>query len=892
MIPRRTFARSLTGSLAALVAATAAAAVAAPAARPVAAAKPSALAPKVDSASLEFFERKVRPVLVQSCYQCHSATSEKLKGGLYVDSRAGLLKGGESGPAVFPGDPAKSLLIKAIRSADADVQMPPKQKLTDQQVADLTRWVQMGAPWPAEKKPAGAVAGQPTLTQDQKYAQLKKDHWAWQPVKQATPPTVADAAWPASDIDKFVLAKLEKAELKPVADADRVSLIRRVTFDLTGLPPTPEEIVAFVGDKSSDAYAKLVDRLLASPQFGETWGRHWLDVARYAESTGSTRNYPYHNAWRYRDYVIDSFNADKPYNTFVMEQVAGDLMPTRDPAQKNERLVATGLLAMGVKDLNERDRDKYTMDNVDEQIDVVSRSVLATTIACARCHDHKFDPIPTEEYYKVAGIFKSTEILSGVKPRRGGMSRDYNDPDALIKLAAVPVKATATSGKPAPAVAAVSKAEQVKQLQAEFQETQGELRKMAFVLGIRQGDREATKKVLQQNPAKAREFLELREEVQALRVKLDELENDKPATAAKPAAPVAALAMGARDADRPGDCRVNLHGDHDNLGAAVPRGPISLIKVPGVPTIKPDESGRLQFATWLASPENPLTARVMVNRVWHHLFGQGLVRTVDNFGSTGEAPSHPELLDYLAKQFVKDGWSVKKTIRQVVLSRTYRLSAAYAEANYNADPDNVMLWRHEQRRLTAEQIRDALLAVGGTLDAARPAGSPVAKMPDAEIREGRRGRMFDRDGGLYRSVYLPVARSLVTPMMDTFDFAEPTMVIGDRDVTTVATQALFLMNNEFAAGQSRRLAEKLLADTSIGSDADRVDHAYGRTVGRSATEAERARALAYLAAFAADAAADSAPGGKGGTGPAKARVDAWASFVQALVASAEFRYLN
>ena len=286
----------------------------------------------------------------------------------------------------------------------------------------------------------------------------------------------------------------------------------------------------------------------------------------------------------------------------------------------------------------------------------------------------------------------------------------------------------------------------------------------------------------------------------------------------------------------------------------------------------------------------------MANRVWHHLFGDGLVRTVDNFGTTGETPSHPELLDYLAKQFVKDGWSVKKLVRQVVLSRTYRLSAAYAEANYDKDPDNVLLWRHEQRRLTAEQIRDALLAVGGTLDGSRPYGSPVAKMPDAEIRDGRRGRGFDRDGGSHRSVYLPVARSLVNPMMDTFDFAEPTMVIGDRDVTTVATQALFLMNNEFAVGQSRRLAEKLLADTSIGNDATRLDYAYGRVLGRSATAAEKDRALAYLEAFEADAGGPSGSGGaKGGTGSAgttRAKLDAWASFVQALVASAEFRYLN
>ncbi|HEX8912943.1 MAG TPA: PSD1 and planctomycete cytochrome C domain-containing protein [Humisphaera sp.] len=842
-------------------------------------AAPAATPAKDAAAGIDFFERKVRPVLVQNCYQCHATTSQKLKANLYCDSRAGLLKGGDSGPAIVPGNSAKSALIKAIRSDDPDTKMPPKQALSAQQVADLAKWVDMGAPWPAEPK----VAAKPGQTQAQRWAQLAREHWAWQPVKAVAAPAVKDAAWAKGDIDKFVLAKLDAAGLKPVADADKVTLIRRVTFDLVGLPPTPEEVTAFVNDPAPDAYERLVDRLLASPAFGEKWGRHWLDVARYAESTGSSRNYPYHHAWRYRDYVIDSFNADKPYNVFVQEQIAGDLMPSKDATQRNERLVATGLLAMGVKDLNERNAAKYDMDNVDEQIDVVSKSVLATTVACARCHDHKFDPIPTEDYYKLAGIFKSSEILSGVKSRKGG-NKEYADPASLVRLTAVAAPA-APAAAAKPAAAPQDKAARIAAATAKLESIQTEMRKMRADLGLDAGDKANAKALAKKNPAKAEAFLAKRQELQQARAELAELES---AAAPAPAAKKAAagpdlLAMGIRDDAKPADCRINIHGEHDDLGPAVPRGVVSLIRGPAVPTIKPDESGRLQLAYWLSSPQNPLTSRVMANRVWQHLFGEGLVRTVDNFGTTGETPSHPELLDHLATQFVRDGWSVKRLVRSVVLSHTYRLASTYDPKSFNADPENRLLWRHGQRRLDAEQIRDAMLVVGGNLETSRPAASPVARLPDAEIRQGRRGADFDRTGGEHRSVYLPVVRAMTVPMMDTFDVAEPTMVTGARDVTTVATQALFMMNNEFAVAQARRLAERVRDDVSSGTDEQRVDRAYAIALGRGATAAERARGVAYVNAFAAEA---------GTADKAKARADGWAAFCQALVASAEFRYLN
>src|SRR4051794_12336781 len=380
-------------------------------------------APAPSMSGAAYFESKVRPVLVANCYQCHSAKAEKLKGKLLLDSREGMLKGGNSGAAIVPGSPEKSLLVKAINWGDPDTQMPPKQKLSAQQIADLTAWVKMGAPW-------GGASARPLPTDKyadpaSHYEQTRRTHWAYQPIKLVPAPAVKNAGWAAGDIDRFVLAKLEQAGLRPSPPSDKRTLLRRVTFDLTGLPPTPEEVDAYLADSSPDALAKVVDRLLASPTFGERWGRHWLDVARYAESTGMSRNYPLYYAWRYRDYVIDSFNKDKPYNQFVTEQLAGDLLSAhaKTPAQKDEQLIATGFLALGPKDLNEKNRFQYVMNNVDEQIDVTGKAFLATTIACARCHDHKFDPVPQADYYAVAGIFRSTEILAGVEARRGQANR-------------------------------------------------------------------------------------------------------------------------------------------------------------------------------------------------------------------------------------------------------------------------------------------------------------------------------------------------------------------------------------------------------------------------------------------------------------------------------------
>ncbi|MDB5300461.1 MAG: Planctomycete cytochrome, partial [Phycisphaerales bacterium] len=631
-------------------------------------------------------------------------------------------------------------------------------------------------------------------------------------------------------------------------------LIRRVTFDLIGLPPTPEEVDAFVNDRSPTAFETVVDRLLASPRFGEKWGRHWLDIARYGESTGSARNIPYTQAWRYRDYVIDCFNSDKPYDQFLSEQIAGDLLPYDGPAQHNEQLIATGFLAIGVKDLNEKDRRKYEMDNVDEQIDVTTRAILGLTVSCARCHDHKFDPIPTSDYYSLAGIFTSTEILPGVQIRRGAAGKDYSAPALLVQL----------DGPAGPAVASAApnpeNPRKVQMLTARLSAARQQLQKL----------RAAGPSV---PPANRRQ---VRKEINRLEGEL-QLAQGNAATGA--AAGLAA--MGVRDG-APADTRVCIHGEPQDLGPSAPRGFVSVIRLNNAPAIPSNHSGRLELAAWITDSQNPLTARVMANRIWQHLFGEGLVRTVDNFGSTGESPSNPELLDYLATAFTDEDWSVKSLIRELVLTHAYQLGTSASAQAAAVDPGDRLIWRMNPRRLEAEEIRDAMLMSAGRLDVARPAASPTATLPVAELRAPKVERPFGSATDAHRSVYQPILRSLLPESLDLFDFAEPTMVTGVRDTTTVPTQALFMMNNPFVIEQSHQLAARVLESKTM-TDAARVDLAYRLTLSRPATTAQRQRALAYIADYAKSASPKDA---------AKARTEAWASFCQALLGGAEFRYLN
>jgi cytochrome c553 len=849
-------------------------------------------APRDDASAVEFFEKSVRPLLVAHCYTCHSADTNS-RGGLRVDDRNGLLVGGGRGPAVIPGKPDESLLIKAVTRV-GQLKMPPERPISDSDVAILKRWIRDGAAWTK----VDSVASDRQVVAD--YPKLRKEHWAWQPLREPRVPVVADSAWPRDDIDRFLLARMIEKGLKPVGDADRVTLIRRASFDLTGLPPTLAEIDAFLADRSETAFEHLVDRLLASPAFGERWGRHWLDVARYGESTGSARNLPYPHAWRYRDYVIDAFNKDKPYDEFLREQIAGDLLPAATPAERAEHLIATGFLALGVKDVNQRFKVRFVMDNIDEQIDTLTRSTLALTASCARCHDHKFDPIPQHDYYALAGIFESTDLCAALRNKMGGGGLDYYEPELLLRLETGTVSSRPDAGR----IAALQ--QELAQARAEFDAAKG--------------------------AADQRKRTAARQKVNRLQAELARL-NDPAANGP--------VALGARDARVVADAAIRIRGEAEKHGSIVPRGFLSVVQFPGQPVVNVHRSGRLELAEWLSNPRNPLVSRVVVNRMWHHLFGSGLVTTVDNFGVNGDVPSHPELLDYLAGRFIRDGWSINKLVRKIVLTRAYRLSSSAPTENEAVDPDNRLVWRHSPRRLDAEEIRDATLAAAGQLDLSRPLGSPAMNLPVTELANNGEVARHLADvaaASRHRSVYLPLLRGLTPNSLAAFDFAEQGMVTGARDTTTVAPQALYLLNDPFVRAQSQALAQCLLQPAEM-SDARRIDRAYRLALGRAAKPAETARAGEYLTQYAAAAkeslgtsrvvkvvgkASTSKPNRSKNQKPAIRKVSqsvtralkndvrqratpadeepaaqpgdpktaAWASFCQALFSSAEFRYVR
>ncbi len=813
---------------------------------------------------IAYFEKHIRPLFAEHCYQCHSTEAESLKGGLLLDSREGWEKGGESGEAVVPGEPEESLLLRAVTYGDPDLQMPPKYQLPEDAVAKLKRWIAIGAPDPREG--AAAIA---ELRYDPEAARA---FWAFIPPGSTEVPAVQDRAWARDPLDQYILSALEARSLRPVGDADRVKLLRRVTFDLTGLPPSPEEIARFAGDPRNDdeALAAVAGRLLASEQFGERWGRHWLDVVRFAESMGRTRNIPFPFAWRYRDYVIDAFNQDKPFDRFLVEQVAGDLLAASSPLERREALVATGLLALGSLDLNEGNREQFLMDRVDEQIDTVTRSFTALTVSCARCHDHKFDPVPTEDYYAMAGIFRSTELLGGYRSRRGGNGRDYFDPSLLVSL---------PGGETAPEGATEMLQdldERRKEIEQQLQRTRTRQQRLNRMIqaSSREVERPARAASAAGRPARvgsAQRAANPRAELRDLRQKQRELQIEAEDLRTRQAALLGDVAMGVREAGKMENCRVNIRGEVNNRGEEIPRGFLTLIGPSGAPEISKGTSGRLELAQWLASPQHPLTARVMVNRIWQHLFGSGLVQTVDNFGETGSRPTHPELLDHLALRFIEERWSVKAMVRAMVLSRTYRLDSAHDPAAYAADPGNVLRWRMAPRRLEAEAIRDALLMAGGELDLRRPEGSPVNRMGEREInRIG--GPVEEASDRPVRSVYLPILRDHLPHMLEIFDFAHPSQVTGQRDVTTVSTQALYFMNNPFVVERARAVAA---ATAGLRDSAGaRVSGIYLRVLGREPGEEDLGQALDFLR-----------NGEKSGGDP-------WAPFVQALFASAEFRYLQ
>lgn len=792
---------------------------------------------------IAFFEKYIRPVLVESCYECHSASADSPKGGLLLDSRAGVLAGGDGGPVVIPGDASKSLLLEALRYQNKDVQMPPPKhggKLPDGVILNFEKWIALGAPDPREAVPGGKST----------VIEKGRDHWAFRGVRKCSPPQVSEEAWPYADSDRFLLAAMEARGIAPVGDADRPALLRRVFFDLTGLPPSVEAVEAFAGDETPGAFAKVVDGLLASDAFGERWGRYWLDVARYADSTGRGSNVLYPHAWRYRDYVIASFNADKPYDQFLKEQVAGDLLPWKDALQRAEQTVATGFLAVGPKQLNEPDNLQFQLDMVDEQVDSLMQASMGMTVGCARCHDHKFDPISQKEYYALAGIFRSSETLYGT------VSLITNQhPSGLLQLpASAPVVERPFVG--------------VDRLKKEIVRLESELK--ALVGGA------SGPFALPADPEKARKSFGVRSQIAVARRQLKEMAPD---------GKMLPFAMGVRDKAEPTDMPLYLRGDPAKPSGLVARGFLEVVASGG--KVAGKGSGRLELAEWIASPENPLTARVMVNRVWHHLFGRGLVPSVDNFGSTGETPSHPELLDFLAARFVESGWSVKTLIRELVLSHAYRLGTSLDAQRYNEDPENTLVWRMRPRRLDAEAARDAMLAISGRLQTRPPLGSVAARVGDRFAGFAAVRASEEAVSGM-RSVYLTVLRDQTSDVLALFDFANPNAVTGSREETTTPAQALFLMNSPVVESMAQAWASCLkVAEVELLA---RIRLAYRQSFGREPTRSE----LEATELFFKRAAGETWSGRTEGAGVSAAPGGEWAltAFCQALFASAEFRILN
>jgi hypothetical protein len=797
---------------------------------------------------IEFFEKRIRPVLADRCYGCHAAGAKRIRGGLRLDTRQGLRQGGDTGPAVVPGDARRSLLLAAIRHAGDPPGMPPDGKLPDAVISDFETWVAMGAPDPRD----GPAAGTVNLEEGRR-------HWSFQPISDPPVPTVKDPSWPRTDIDRFILAALEAKGLRPVGDAGPYELARRVAFDLTGLPPTPAEVDAFVRDVSArgspSAVRDLVDRLLDATRFGERWGRHWLDVARYADSTGTTRDVIFPLAFRYRDYVIAAFNQDKPYDQFVREQLAGDRLPAPNDARRNEHLIATGFLTLGVKSpCGKRLRPAM----VEEQIDVTGRALLGLTIGCARCHDHKFDPIPTRDYYALAGIFLSSEPLLGV------LCDESSDPFAR---GLQPLAGADTPFSDADLKALLEQRLKLSRLQSRLRE---ERRRALAGRGAAETGEEEKRALWDASPG----VREAEAELAARLAQPDPLRQRYNAS-------LAASAMAVRDAT-PVDSPVHIRGDDRQPGEVVPRGFLSVLTTAATPRVNAAHSGRLELAHWIASADNPLTSRVMVNRVWQNLFGRGLVETPDDFGKTGQPPSHPELLDHLARRFTAaHAWSVKKLIREIMTSRVYQLGTAHDAEAYERDSANRLHWRRSRRRLDAEAIRDALLFIGGELDL-RP---PPARFPTLENDDrADRTRTWVERGWLaaapnHRSVYLPLLRGHLPEDLLVFDFPRPDQVVGRRAVTTVPTQALYMMNSPFVVERCRGMARRVLSAPRL-DDAARVEEAFALILNRPPAPDESRQALASLRRFADDA--------EGGAGDP---VAGWAALCQALCATAEFRYL-
>ncbi len=921
---------------------------------------------------IAFFESKIRPLLISSCYECHSEETGKRKGGLWLDRQAGWEVGGDSGPALVPGDTESSLMVEMIRYSDPDLAMPPKKKLADSEIELLEQWIAMGAPDPRTE---GGVVVESTINIEE-----GRKFWSFQPISDPEPGPIADSSWPRAELDHFILEKLEENGFQPSEDATPEVLFRRITLALTGLPPTIAEQEAFQSHRSIE---KAVDRLLASPAFGERWGRHWLDISRYADTSGGGRAMPLPDAWQFRDYVIDSFNQDKPLSQLMREHIAGDLLPFESREQQIEQMTGTGFLVLGPHNYENQDKELLDLEIADEQVDTVGRAFLGMTIGCARCHDHKFDPIPAKDYYAMAGIFLSSKTVAhsnvskwttrshpataeqkqllaaysekekklqsqmdAVKKQLRGMGqmmvsgkgnavskRDLGGiviDDEEAELVGDWLKSTSqhrwvdagyahdiAKEKGTKSATFRPQIKKSGRYQVRISYSHGSNRAKNVPVTIQHAEGEITIPVdQQQRPPFDNLFMELgtfpfeagtagfvrisnqgtsgHVVIDAVQL-LPEGSQNQPKTADKPdepkpdfeaiakleaqekeldaqlkklakTKPVLPAVMAVSDADSPKDTPIRIRGVPRNLGEMAPRGVLQVALPPGQELAVTQGSGRIELADWVASPENPLTARVVANRIWLKLFGQGIVSTPDNFGTTGTLPTHPELLDHLATRLLEHGWSAKSLIREIVLSRTYQMASTVSSENTIAeekDPGNLLLHHFPLKRIDAETLRDSILAVSGNLD---PNGGGPA------LPKGFRSEFGYQFNSLKRSVYIPAFRNTMHEIFGAFDFANPNFVVGQRSQSTIPTQALYLMNSPFIHEQATDAAERLFKE--VPDDiAARLDLAYRRILCRPPGEAEIQLSQQFLAA-------ENDP------------VAAWAGLIRALYSCVDFQYVR
>jgi cytochrome c553 len=925
--------------------------------------------------SVAHFEKHIRPLFLTHCISCHGP--DKQKGGLRLDSAAGWQTGGDSGPAIAAGDPERSRVLKAIRYTNRDLKMPPDGKLSEAEISAMEQWIREGAPDP---RTGDATRVSAAKTPD------ASEHWAFKLPKQGPTPAVKDMTWPQNEIDHFVLAPLEAAGLEPAPDASGEVLRRRMAYDLLGLPASEFQDL---------------NTALASPAFAERWGQHWLDAARFAESSGGGRTLPFKDAWRYRDYVIQSMADDVPLDRFISEQIAGDLLPYQSAAERRRLLTATGFLVLGAHNYEEQDKELLRMDIVDEQLETLGRSLLGMTISCARCHDHKFDPIPTADYYALAGILRSTKLIRDPKenvahwidrplpldgPAEEAMKQHevaISNLSARLEQAKADLKKVTPKTEPKDGAKRPLAVDEVPGIvvdetdakrvgdwksstryptfigsgylhddnrnkgelsltyipkiihpgryEVRFSYTSVTSRAQKVPVSILHADGE-TDIIVDQSvlPPIDGRFISLGQyrfeatgqgfvlvsnagteghvtadavtfipvdqlaAVHDARNDVDEKENPGLAAAKKQvrslegelaqlkkSQPERPEVMAVEEHEAIEDSPIHIRGSIRNLGKAVPRGFLqAAYHETAAKPIPANESGRVQLAEWITSDRNPLTARVLVNRVWMHLFGEGLVRTADNFGLTGEVPTHPELLDHLALYLQKHDWSLKKLIQYIVSSRTYQMASR--PVPLSGDPENRLLHSQRRRRADANALRDAILVNSGALDRTY-LGPNIAN--SVAVKNSNDTTLLNLEYGYQfkdtrRSVYTPAFRNKRLDFFDAFDFNDINQPISRRNTSTVSPQALYLMNHEFIIQQSRLTAKRLLSDGNQGDDQDRLRHLYHQLFNRQPTEREAQLALPFVAVSTGEEA------------PQARAEEQWALLVQSLIASPDYRFIE